>query len=174
MKIQIVGKNITVTEAIEAKIKSNLSALDKYFNNADLNANVLVRTYPVGQKIEITINIDKDHTLRQEVQENDLYDAINKATDRLERQIKKFKGRIVGKKNKIETLNLFAETTSDEKIKKITKRKTIENKLMSEEEATLQFELVGHDFYLFIDAETEVNKIIYKRKDKEYGIIELD
>lgn len=174
MKIQIVGKNITVTEAIEAKIKSNLSALDKYFNNADLNANVLVRTYPVGQKIEITINIDKDHTLRQEVQENDLYDAINKATDRLERQIKKFKGRIVGKKNKIETLNLFAETTSDEKIKKITKRKTIENKLMSEEEAILQFELVGHDFYLFIDAETEVNKIIYKRKDKEYGIIELD
>lgn len=174
MQVKIIGKNIEVTEAIREKIESNLKIIDKYFENKELHADVSVRTYPVGQKIEITIQIDKDHVVRQEVMEDDLYDAINKATDRMERQIKKFKGRITGKQNKKETFNLFAEINSDDTAKKIVRRKTFENKLMTEEEALLQFELSNHDFYIFIDSEDEQTKILYKRKDQEYGIILVD
>ncbi len=174
MKIQIVGKNIDVTESIRNTIEEEMKVIDKYFSNKELDAKVVVRTYPVGQKVEITVFVDKDHTLRQEEVSEDLYVSIKEAISKMERQIRKFKSRIVDSKQKAKLAEVFFDLEEKEELRKITKRKVFEDKLMSEEEAILQFELSGHDFYIFTDASTEYTKVIYKRKDKEYGIIEIN
>ncbi len=174
MKIQMVGKNIEVTESIRNTIEQEMQVIDKYFLNKELDAKVVVRTYPVGQKVEITVFVDKDHTLRQEEVSEDLYVSIKEAVSKMERQIRKFKARIIDSKQKRELLNVFLDKEVNEDLKKVTKRKSFEDKLMTEEEAILQFELSGHDFYIFTDANTEYTKVIYKRKDKEYGIIEIN
>ncbi|MFV0289246.1 MAG: ribosome hibernation-promoting factor, HPF/YfiA family [Mycoplasmatales bacterium] len=174
MKVRIIGKNIEVTEAIKNAVEEQLQILDKYFVDKELQADVVVRTYKVGQKIEITVNMDKDHTLRQEEVQDDLYDAITLAVKKMERQVRKFKNRLVEFNNKKEIIGMFLEQDIVEDIPKITKRKQLDdNKLMTEAEAILQFELVGHDFFIFEDANTEITKVLYKRKDQEYGIIEL-
>ncbi len=174
MEVRIIGKNIEVTEAIQNAVKDNLQVLDKYFVNKELNANVVVRTYNVGQKVEITIQMDKDHTLRQEEVREDLYDAIAVAVKKMERQVRKFKNRIVDFKNKKDIMSMFLDQEIKEDVAKVTKRKQLDDgKLMTEEEAILQFELIGHDFFIFEDANTEITKVLYKRKDQEYGVIEL-
>ncbi|MFV0288800.1 MAG: ribosome hibernation-promoting factor, HPF/YfiA family [Mycoplasmatales bacterium] len=174
MKVRIIGKNIEVTEAIKNAVEEQLQILDKYFVDKELQADVVVRTYKVGQKIEITVNMDKNHTLRQEEVQDDLYDAITLAVKKMERQVRKFKNRLVEFNNKKEIISMFLEQDITEDIPKITKRKQLDdNKLMTEAEAILQFELVGHDFFIFEDANTEITKVLYKRKDQEYGIIEL-
>lgn len=174
MKTQIVGKNIEVTESIRNTIEEEMKVIDKYFSNKDIDAKVLVRTYPVGEKVEVTVFMDKDHTLRQEVVSEDLYLGIKEAVSKMERQIRKFKSRIIDSKQKQDLVNMFNDKNSEEVTNKITKRKTFEDKLMTEEEAILQFELSGHDFYIFTDADSEYTKLIYKRKDLEYGIIEIN
>ncbi len=174
MEVKIIGKNIEVTDAIQSAIEEQLGALDKYFANKELKANVVVRTYNVGQKVEITIQMDKDHTLRQEEVREDLYDAINAAVKKMERQVRKFKNRLVDFKHKKNVMDMFAEQDIQEDVAKVTKRKLLDdNKLMTEDEAILQFEIIGHDFFIFEDANTEITKVLYKRKDQEYGIIEL-
>lgn len=97
MKVNIVGKNITVTEAISDKIKKKLNVLNKYFIiDENDTANVLIRTYPTKQKIEITIPT-KFAILRTEVADDDLYRAIDRAIDKLEDQIRRQKTRITKK-----------------------------------------------------------------------------
>ena len=99
MKVNIVGKNITVTEGISAKIHKKLDVLTKYFIiSEDDVANVLVRTYPTKQKIEVTIPT-RYAILRAEVVDDDLYAAIDRAVDKLEDQIRRTKTRLT-RKNK--------------------------------------------------------------------------
>ena len=94
MKIEVKGKNIEVTDAIEIKVVDKLSRLDKYFDNPQaITAKVLVRTYPYGQKIEVTIPT-KYVLLRAEVVDQDLYNAIDLVIDKLEGQIRKYKTRL--------------------------------------------------------------------------------
>ena len=94
MKVSIRGKNIALTEGIETKINKKLSMLDKYFIVSDhVEAKVLIRTYPVGQKIEVTIPTEYV-LLRAEVVDNDLYNAIDLVIDKLEGQIRKYKTRL--------------------------------------------------------------------------------
>ncbi len=95
MKITVRGKNISITEGIENKINQKLSKLDKYFLNSDeIEAKVLVRVYPRGQKIEVTIPTGRV-LLRAEVIEDDLYAAIDNVIDKLEGQIRKYKTRLL-------------------------------------------------------------------------------
>lgn len=174
MKYKITGKNIEVSESIENTIKEELQSLDKYFINKDLEANVLIRTYNIGQKVEISIMIDKDHTLRQEEMQGDLYDAIRFAVKKMERQVRKFKDRITDNSKKEGIMALFTNEEHSKEQSKIIKRKVFEDKLMNEDEAILQFELTGHDFFIFTDADSLVTKLLYKRRDSEYGIIEIE
>lgn len=90
MKVSIRGKNITVTPGIQEKVEKKLSKLDKYFITKDVEAKVLVRTYPTGQKIEVTIPTEYV-LLRAEEVNDDLYDAIDLVVDKLEGQIRKYK-----------------------------------------------------------------------------------
>ena len=94
MKVSIRGKNITLTEGIESKITNKLSTLDKYFIMSDnVEAKVLVRTYPTSQKIEVTIPTEYV-LLRAEVVDDDLYNAIDLVIDKLEGQIRKYKTKL--------------------------------------------------------------------------------
>lgn len=172
MKVELLTKNVEITEGIKESVISSLSGLDKYFKEEELTAKVTIKTYTVGQKIEIELPIDKTHVLRQETVERDLYQAINVATTKLEKQIRKVKNRAADHENERQVLlDYFADFESNEEVSKIAKRKQLELLPMSEEEAVLQFEIIGHDFFLFIDGRTDESKLLYKRKDGEYGII---
>jgi len=176
MKTEIVGKNIEVTPAIKERIEEMLQVVDKYFHKENVKAHVVVRTYPVGQKIVINLSLDANHRIKQEVINEDLYVAIDIAGGKLERQIRKFKDRLVTKHHEKKTLIDYLkehEETGD-KAPQIIKRKHIDNKPMSEEEAILQFEISGYNFYLFEDQKDETTKVLYRRKDGEYGILVVE
>lgn len=176
MKIEVKGKNIEVTDAIEIKVVDKLSRLDKYFDNPQaITAKVLVRTYPYGQKIEVTIPTEYV-LLRAEVVDEDLYKAIDTIVDILERQVRKYKTRINRKKRSVKESTAVVlneiEKTIDEEKDEVVKTKSITPKPMDFEEAIMQMELIGHSFFVFKDTDTDSVNVVYKRKDGGYGLIE--
>ncbi len=176
IKYEITGKNIEVTEAMHASIVQALDKLDVYFTDRDITAKVVVRTYKVGQKIEVTFLVEHNVVARQEVTHENLYAAIDLVGKKLEKQIRRINDRLASHKKRNESVAIaFAEHKQDkEAVKAVSRRKTLVNKPMDEEEAVLQFEIFGHDFFIFEDAQSENTKVLYKRKDGEYGIIELE
>jgi putative sigma-54 modulation protein len=176
MKINIRGKNIEITEAIEAKVADKLSKLDKYFIVSDsVEAKVLVRTYPYGQKIEVTIPTEYV-LLRAEVVEDDLYNAIDLVIGKLERQIRKYKTRLNRKSKDTKlALNLATvEPLEKEEEDVLVKVKSITPKPMDMEEAIMQMELIGHSFFVYRDTETDAISVVYRRADEDYGLIETE
>jgi len=176
MKVIIRGKNIDLTEGIETKINKKLSVLDKYFIMSDnVEAKVLIRTYPVGQKIEVTIPTEYV-LLRAEVIDYDLYNAIDLVIDKLEGQIRKYKTRLSrkSKDNKLAFNIASIEPLEKEEEDVIVKTKTISPKPMDLEEAIMQMELIGHSFFVYKDTETNLVSVVYKRNAGDYGLIETD
>lgn len=176
MKVITRGKNIGLTEGIETKINKKLSMLDKYFIMSDnVEAKVLIRTYPVGQKIEVTIPTDYV-LLRAEVIDEDLYNAIDLVIDKLERQIRKYKTRLSrkSKDNKLAFNVASIEPLETEEEDVLVKTKTISPKPMDMEEAIMQMELIGHSFFVYLDTETDKVSVIYKRHDGKYGLLETE
>ena len=175
MKITLRGKNIEITEAIEEKVSEKLSKLDKYFIvSENVEAKVLVRTYPYGQKIEVTIPTEYV-LLRAEVVDQDLYNAIDLVIDKLEGQIRKYKTRLnrKSKDNKL-AFNLASIEPLDDEEDVLVKTKTITPKPMDMEEAIMQMELIGHSFFVYRDTETDAISIVYRRNDGDYGLIETE
>ena len=175
MKVNIVGKNVKVTPAIAEKVNKKLDHLTKYFLIDDnVTAKVLIRTYPVGQKIEVTIPT-KYAILRAEVVDDDLYAAIDLAIDKLEDQIRRQKTRLQ-RKNRLSLAEAFLdeEESSEDDIDEVVKTKSIEPQEMSLDEAIMKMELLGHDFFIYTDDETEKIAVVYKRKDPHYGLIETE
>ena len=171
MKVNIVGKNITVTEGISDKIHKKLDVLTKYFIiSEDDVANVLVRTYPTKQKIEVTIPT-RYAILRAEVV------AIDLAVDKLEDQIRRTKTRLT-RKNKESLAEAFLdhELFNDEEVDddEVVRTKSIVPKEMSLDEAIMKMELLGHDFFIYTDDETNKIAVCYKRHDGGYGLIETE
>lgn len=180
MEIFVRGKNIKVTEAIESYVKEKLNRLDTYLGDSEnVKANVLLNVHGRSQKVEVTIPL-KNFILRAEDVQEDLYAAIDTVADKLQRQIRKNKTRLASKKMKTVAVQDFVfdkiEDVEEEEDKeeKIVKRKKVEVKPMSEEEAILQMELLGHQFYIFKDAETLKPTLVYKRKEGNYGVIETE
>ena len=176
MKITLRGKNIEITEAIEEKVSEKLSKLDKYFIvSENVEAKVLVRTYPYGQKIEVTIPTEYV-LLRAEVVDQDLYNAIDLVIDKLEGQIRKYKTRLnrKSKDNKLAFNLASIEPLEEEEEDVLVKTKTITPKPMDMEEAIMQMELIGHSFFVYRDTETDAMSIVYRRNDGDYGLIETE
>ena len=176
MKITLRGKNIEITEAIEEKVSEKLSKLDKYFIvSENVEAKVLVRTYPYGQKIEVTIPTEYA-LLRAEVVDQDLYNAIDLVIDKLEGQIRKYKTRLnrKSKDNKLAFNLASIEPLEEEEEDVLVKTKTITPKPMDMEEAIMQMELIGHSFFVYRDTETDAISIVYRRNDGDYGLIETE
>lgn len=178
MEIFVRGDNIKVTKAIENYIKEKLSKIDKYIGDSEkVKATVVINVKNHNQKVEITIPL-KTFIVRAEETKDDLYAAVDVVIDKIERQIRKNKTKLQSKKMKdlISKDFIIDEIEEVENIKeeKIVKRKTIEVKPMNEEEAILQMELLGHQFYIFKDSETSKPTVVYKRKEGNYGIIETE
>ena len=175
MKLNIRGSKLEITDAIKSYLESKVQKLDKYFENPEeITANIVAKTRGVNQTIEITIPIKKA-ILRVEESNNDLYSSIDLAIDKLERQIRKNKTKIKQKNNR-EKFDMFTDFEIEEEYEEaevIVKRKTIDMKPMSEEEAILQMDLLGHEFFIFKNSDTDSNSVLYKRKDGNYGIIEM-
>ena len=175
MKISVRGKNIEITEAIESKISDKLSKLDKYFIVSDnVEAKVLCRVYPYGQKLEVTIPTEYE-LLRAEVVDSDLYTAMDLVVDKLEGQIRKYKTRLSrkSKDNKLAfNLSSIEDVETDDDV--LVKVKSITPKPMDMEEAIMQMELIGHSFFVYRDAESDYISIVYRRNDGDYGLIETD
>ena len=181
MEINVRGDKIKVTKAISDYAQEKLGRIEKYIGDSEkVRATVVVNVKGHNQKVEVTIPL-KTVILRAEETRDDLYAAIDVVVDKLERQIRKNKTKLQSKKmNKISKDLLIdaivaLDPLEEEKEEyKIVKRKNIEVKPMSEEEAILQMELLEHQFYIFKDADTNKVAVVYKRKDNNYGIIESD
>ena len=175
MDIIIRGSKLEITEAMESYAKEKLTKLDKYIEDQEAKATVVVKVSGHLHKVEVTIPL-KSLILRAEESQEDFYAAIDLVIDKLERQIRKNKTRIASSKKK-EVRDFaynYIEKIDDEEDEEpsVVKRKKIDLKPMDEEEAILQMELLGHSFYLYKDSETNNATLVYKRKDGNYGIIE--
>lgn len=179
MEIIIHGDKIKVTEAMKSYIEEKLGRLDKYLENSEnVRANVIVKVKGHLQTMEITIPL-KSFILRSEETQEDFYAAVDKTIDKLERQIRKNKTRLMSRKAKPSydfNFDMIELPEEKEEIKesKIVKRKTVDVKPMDEEEAILQMELLGHQFYMYKDADTNKPAVVYKRNDGNYGVIESE
>ena len=177
MEINIHGDKIKITSAMKDYINEKLEKLDKYLDNSsNVRANVIVKVKNHEQTVEITIPL-KSFILRSEETQEDFYAAVDKTIDKLERQIRKNKTKLMSKQTKSSYDFNFASVEFDEEeeeTSKIVKRKSVEVKPMSEEEAILQMELLGHQFYMYKDSETDKAAVVYKRNDGNYGIIESE
>ena len=178
MKYNIRGDKLEVTDAINNYVESKLDRLNKYFKEEDILANVLLRVRGNSQIIEVTIPTDK-FILRSEEEDKDLYAAIDLVTDKLERQIRKNKTRLNKQNvdNKLKEFNFDYVMEDDEESTEdeiIVKRKHIEMKPMDEEEAILEMNLLGHEFFVYKDMHTNQVCVLYKRKDGNYGLIETN
>ena len=173
MEINVRGTKVEITDSMRTYVSEKLGKLDKYISLDGVRASVLVKVRNYSQKVEVTIPL-KTLILRAEEEQQDFYAAVDKTIDKLERQIRKNKTKLMSRQSKPSYDFNFAnfEIEEEEKEeKKIVKRKTIEVKPMTEEEAILQMELLGHDFFMYKDADTNKPAVVYKRKDKDYGII---
>ena len=177
MEIIVHGSKIKITEAMNDYIKEKLGKLDKYLENGEnVRANVMVKVRNHEQTVEITIPL-KSFILRSEETKEDFYAAVDKTIDKLERQVRKNKTRMMSKQVKPVhefDFSVIEVEKEDKEESKIVKRKTVEVKPMNEEEAILQKELLGHQFYMYKDSETDKPAVVYKRNDGNYGVIESE
>ena len=176
MKCNIRGEKLEATEAIKNYLEEKIGKLDKYFKDENITANIVIKTRGNQDVVEVTIPTTK-FTLRSETENPDLYAAIDLASEKLERQIRKNKTRLQRFTNDISLKEFnfdFEETIDEEENNQIIKRKTISTKPMDEEEAILEMELLGHTFFVYKDMHTNNTNILYKRKDGNYGLIETD
>ena len=173
MKYNIRGNKIDVTEAISDYIKNKVSKLEKYLDdNDEVEAKAIVSAKGRNQKVEITIWSGK-YNIRAEVVNPDLYSAIDLVIDKLERQFKKYRGKLNIKRVKEEYISEIDELLEEEE-QKIVRRKEVYLKPIDEEEAITQMELLGHSFFVFKNVETGKINVVYKRSDSNYGLIEAN
>lgn len=174
MKLNFTGKNIEVTEALRNVTEKKLGKLDKYFQG-DAEGNVVYSVERNRKIIEVTINLPGT-ILRAEESSDDMYASIDKAVDVLEGQIRKHKTKLQKRYNNGETIRFEnISPLNEEEGKngpKIVRVKRFDMKPMSEEEAILQMELLRHNFFVFMNAESDNLNVLYKRKDGNYGLIE--
>ena len=172
MRYIISGKNIDVTEGLKEAIYEKIGKLERYFTD-DTEVHVTFGVEKERQKIEVTIPM-KGNIIRAEQESTDMYVSIDLVEEIIERQLRKYKNKIVEKKQSGSGLNqafIEEEIPDDEQIE-IIRSKRFAVKPMDAEEACVQMELLGHDFYVFRNAETDEVNVVYKRKKNSYGLIE--
>lgn len=174
MKMAIVSKKTIITDAIKEKIESTIQRLEKYIND-DTEVKVKIDVKKKNQKIEVTIFAKDGVIIRAEESGEDLYSAIDLVYDKLYKQLRKYKTQLIKRNKKNESIRFdnieeYVACDSDESV--IRKRKGFKiDPPMTEEEAIMQMDLLGHNFFIFRDLKTQEINIVYKRHDG-YGIIE--
>ncbi|MFG6383593.1 MAG: ribosome-associated translation inhibitor RaiA [Lachnospiraceae bacterium] len=172
MRITISGKNIEVTAGLRQAVEDKLSKLERYFT-PETDILVTLSVEKERQKIEVTIPV-KGNIIRSEQVSNDMYVSIDLVEEVIERQLKKYKNKIIDQKQSSGNFQqefIEKEIEDDEDIK-IIRTKRFGMKPMYPEDACIQMELLGHNFFVFQNAETEEVNVVYKRKGNTYGLIE--
>ncbi|MBP2078917.1 ribosome hibernation-promoting factor, HPF/YfiA family [Oceanobacillus polygoni] len=180
MKFNIRGENLEVTGAIKEYVEKKISKLERYFDVAptsDVHVNLSV--YNDEQRIEVTIPMT-NLLLRGEVQHIDLYAAVDLVVDKLERQIRKYKTKINRKtrqngapKYAFAAMEKSANSVEDEDDEiEIVRTKRFNLKPMDSEEAILQMDMLGHEFFVFTNDQSGDTNVVYRRRDGKYGLIE--
>lgn len=190
LRFNIRGENIEVTDALRDYAEKKILKIERYFNKelTNVDAHVNLKTYSDrSAKVEVTVPLS-NIVLRAEETSQDMYGSIDLVADKLERQIRKYKTK-VNRKLRRENLSrpeaidpdlwdsdvpALDDNSKDEGdvSSSIVRIKQVDLKPMSPEEAVLQMDLLGHDFFIFEDAETEGVSLVYKRHDDQYGLLE--
>ncbi|MBU9722266.1 MULTISPECIES: ribosome hibernation-promoting factor, HPF/YfiA family [Bacillaceae] len=180
MNFNIRGENLEITPALRDYVEKKVGKLERYFDfEPTPDVNVKMSVINNDQKVEITIPLPK-LLLRAEEKHTDMYAAIDLVIEKLERQIRKHKTKVNRKfrqddslkymfKNDLEPL---AEETPESDEIEVVRTKKFDLKPMDAEEAILQMDMLGHNFFVFSDAVSGSTNVVYKRKDGRYGLIE--
>ena len=173
MRFTITGKNIEVTEGLRSAVYEKIGKLDKFFVK-DIEVIVTLSVEKERQKIEVTIPI-KGSIIRAEEVSNDMYVSIDLVEEVMERQLRKYKNKIIDAKQAAPEFSpeyVNNDYIEDDAEIKIVKSKRFGIKPMNPEEACLEMELLQHNFYVFFNSDTEEVNVVYKRKNNTYGLIE--
>ena len=172
MRFIITGRNIDVTEGLKSAVEEKLGKLDRFFA-PETEVNVTLSVEKERQKIEVTIPV-KGNIIRSEQVSSDMYVSIDLVEEVIERQLKKYKNKIVSKQQNAAAFaqEFVDKDYDDEDDVKIIRTKRFGIKPMDPEEACVQMELLGHNFYVFFNSETEEVNVVYKRKGNTNGLIE--
>lgn len=172
MKFIIIGRNIDVTEGLKSAVQEKLGKLERYFTS-ETEIHVTLSVEKDRQKIEVTIPV-KGNIIRSEQVSSDMYVSIDLVEEVIERQLRKYKTKIVNQQQaggNFQKEFVEDEFLEDEEVK-IIRTKKFGIKPMYPEDACVQMELLGHNFYVFRNAETDEVNVVYKRKGNTYGLIE--
>ena len=171
MKFVIIGRNIEVTPGLKSAVEDKIGKLEKYFT-PDTEVHVALSVEKNQQKIEVTIPV-KGTIIRSEQVSSDMYVSIDLVEEIIERQLKKYRTKLVDKHQSGGLSAAFPdEADEDEEEIKIVRSKKFDIKPMYPEDACVQMELLGHSFFVFMNAETDKVNVVYKRKGNTYGLIE--
>ncbi|MFW5976498.1 MAG: ribosome hibernation-promoting factor, HPF/YfiA family [Bacillota bacterium] len=185
MKITTYGKNIDITPSLKEYAEEKISKLERFFEDVEMDTHITFEVEKERHIVEVTVYMD-GIILRGEEETGDMYASIDGVIEKLERQVNKYKTKIHRKlieekqekkqqfkKERIEEILDEKEMGVEEEFEpQIVKTKTFAIKPMDVEEAVMQMDLLGHDFFVFSNAETEEVNVVYKRKDGNYGLIE--
>lgn len=172
MKYIISGKNIEITPGLRSAVEDKIGKLERYFTE-ETEVHVTLSVEKERQKIEVTIPV-KGNIIRSEQVSNDMYVSIDLVEEIIERQLKKYKNKLVDQKQSAGYFKqeyIDKEYMEDEEVK-IIRSKKFDIKPMYPEDACIQMELLGHSFFVFCNAETEQINVVYRRKGNTYGLIE--
>ena len=172
MNFIISGRNIDITPGLRQAVEQKLGKLEKYFT-PETDIIVTLSVEKERQKIEVTIPV-KGNIIRSEQESSDMYVSIDLVEEIIERQVKKYKTRIISKKQNALAFNeaFLPEEAEPEETVNIVKTKRFAMKPMDAEEACVQMELLGHNFFMFLNADTNEVNVVYKRKGNTFGLIE--
>ena len=172
MNLVISGKNIDITEGLRSAIEEKIGKLERYFNDST-EVHVTLSTEKERQKIEVTIPM-KGSMIRAEETSKDMYVSIDLVEEVIERQLRKYKNKLIDKEQTAAQLSkdFIDEDSYDEEEILIIRSKKFAIKPMDAEEACVQMELLGHNFFVFRNADTDEVNVVYKRKGNTYGLIE--
>lgn len=178
-KYNVRGENIEVTAAIRSYVEKKVGKVEKYFNDVpEATAHVNLKTYSdKTAKVEVTIPLPY-LVLRAEETSPDLYGSVDLVTDKLERQMRKYKTKVNRKSRGSNVVVPPVLPGEEEELMEdelnIVRTKRLSLKPMDSEEAVLQMDMLGHNFFIFEDADTNGTSIVYRRKDGKYGLIETE
>ena len=175
MRFNFYGKNMDVTDGLRSAAEKKIGRLGKFFGD-DVICAITFSIQKEDHKIEVAIPTGNGVTIRAEEVSDDMYESINLVIDSLERQIRKNKTKLERRYHDNTSIRFDAFDDDDEYDEaeefRIVRSKKFAPKPMSAEEAILQMNLIGHNFFVYLDADTEKVNVVYKRKDGDYGLIE--
>lgn len=173
MNVIVSGRNIEVTKALKETMTDKLEKFEKYFRR-DVDAKATMSVQKDRHIVEVTIPLFNGVILRAEESSNDMYVSIDKVVDKLAKQLRKHKTKLEKRYHSNDTIkyDIIPVSEVDTEESKIVKTKKFPVKPMDPEEAVLQMEMLGHDFFVFRNGETDEINVVYSRKDGNYGLIE--